>query len=329
MEKQEPKKRGRKKKDVVIDKVVKEPKKRGRKTVVKYYSSSIRNRIPTENITTNSHVICIPDLPTDSNSSNKNDNTSSILDEYLSNQNDYNGNNSDVDLRKLYESHINIRREQDEKLLNNLENNITESNVPSVPNVLNTTLSHISHIPSALKTYNEKEGYFQILDFLDYNWCNNTEICCWNCCHNFTNIPIGIPIIYDNISRKFKTRGYFCSEACMHRYLIERNILVKYKSNIIHMHSRLTGENISDSIIDLAPPREALIMFGGKLDINEYKNNFKTKIYNMIEYPMSSLREYIEEVDLANAKKANPTVFKETCDKRNVKHSKGIDQWLS
>ena len=52
-----------------------------------------------------------------------------------------------------------------------------------------------------------------------------------------------------------------------------------------------------------APPRQALKIFGGDLDITEFRNN--KKIFKMVEYPLTVVRDYIEEIDINNVKNIN------------------------
>ena len=51
-------------------------------------------------------------------------------------------------------------------------------------------------------------------------------------------------------------------------------------------------------------------MFGGELDINEFRNASKErKVYKMIEYPMCVYNDYVEEIDIENIKNANSRLF--------------------
>ena len=59
-------------------------------------------------------------------------------------------------------------------------------------------------------------------------------------------------------------------------------------------------------------------MFGGQLDINEFRENFKeNKIFKMVEYPMFISNDYMEEIDIKNIKKANHKIFEEIEIKEN------------
>ena len=72
----------------------------------------------------------------------------------------------------------------------------------------------------------------------------------------------------------------------------------------------MTGTFLLDINLVSAPPRCALKMFGGELNITQFRNSFKeNKIYKMIQYPMFICNDYIEEVDIENIKRVNQNVF--------------------
>lgn len=150
--KQEKKKRGRKKKEV-IEEEVKQKKKRGRKAAVKYFSSSIRKKIPlTTSIQDNNNYILHLDVKDDI--SKKPDNGIKSSDENINKNNtlenvflkikseqiesvkkdiqdmlendqsilsDYINEKSQQDLRELYEKRIENREKQDQLLVDKLE----------------------------------------------------------------------------------------------------------------------------------------------------------------------------------------------------------------
>jgi hypothetical protein len=74
------------------------------------------------------------------------------------------------------------------------------------------------------------------------------------------------------------------------------------------MHKYLTGEHLS---FVPAPPRELLVMFGGTLDIDEYRAAVENKkIYKFVRYPLFVSRDYVKEIDIKNIKEANDYIFK-------------------
>jgi hypothetical protein len=82
---------------------------------------------------------------------------------------------------------------------------------------------------------------------------------------------------------------------------------------IILLYNKLTGVTAGNLKLNPAPPRASLKMFGGELTIEQFRNSFnEDKIYKMISYPMYVYKDYIEEVDIQNLKKANNQVFTES-----------------
>jgi len=131
-----------------------------------------------------------------------------------------------------------------------------------------------------------------------------TNICCWHCCHNFTNSPIGIPQRY--VDDKFHVKGIFCSFNCAltHNYnstdiesvIQEREALLRlmYKKN-----AQLTNSYDNEKLI-YAPPKESLKKFGGSLTIEEFRKN--GKVINVIYPPMISIIPQLEENELFEQK---------------------------
>ena len=136
-------------------------------------------------------------------------------------------------------------------------------------------------------------------------WKNNTNICCYWCCHSFKNTPFGIPIKYKN--DKFYVHGIFCSLECAASYNFseEKGIQDIWESyNLLNLLSSKINYN---NIVRLAPKRNCLSMFGGKMEIDEFRNFTKqNKIINVLEYPMISASQQIEEINYdTNSNKNN------------------------
>jgi hypothetical protein len=98
---------------------------------------------------------------------------------------------------------------------------------------------------------------------------------CWNCCHCIEGKVLSQPLKYDK--GVFTTNGNFCSFPCISRYIVEKN----ETSDVIFNHISLLNlyvnimNNKTGLKVSPAPPRLALTMFGGYMDINEYRNNNK------------------------------------------------------
>lgn len=126
-----------------------------------------------------------------------------------------------------------------------------------------------------------------------------TESCgnCWWCCHSFDNIPVFIPTRYHKDTDVFDNYGNFCSFNCALSYNYNNAKTVEYieRESLIYLLYKKTS-NISfdqDFELQYAPDKEVLIMFGGNIDINTYRQN--NKIFNIIYPPMSHIVPDLEE----------------------------------
>lgn len=142
---------------------------------------------------------------------------------------------------------------------------------------------------SLLKDFEEKNKINE--------WPSNTSISCYWCCHKFDNAPYGIPVNFNKSS--FDVFGCFCSLECAaaYNFKLQENIDEMWERynliNLLHRHLNLEGK-----IVKPAPDRLALKMFGGYLDIHEFRQFFKSnKLVNVNFPPMLSLTQQIEEVN--------------------------------
>jgi len=98
---------------------------------------------------------------------------------------------------------------------------------------------------------------------------NNTNIC-WNCIHPFYNIVHGLPINYSK--EIFHTIGSFCSIECMCRYAVDNyNEDIYNLLPIINIYNNKINNKITK--IKLAPDKLLLNIFGGEMNIDEYREN--------------------------------------------------------
>jgi hypothetical protein len=149
--------------------------------------------------------------------------------------------------------------------------------------------------------YNNSLKIVQLLkDFEEKNkqneWPISTNIACYWCCHTFTNPPFGIPIKYcDN---KFHVYGCFCSLECAAAYNFDN------KSNIEEMWERFSLINLLSRMIDYknvirpAPTKLCLTLFGGQMNIDEYRSfTDSDKIMNVNFPPMMTIVQQLEEIN--------------------------------
>uniref|UniRef100_A0A6C0H6W9 MYM-type domain-containing protein n=1 Tax=viral metagenome TaxID=1070528 RepID=A0A6C0H6W9_9ZZZZ len=226
-------------------------------------------------------------------------------------------------LRELYERRIEFRENQDKQLVNKLEMlHHDETFLEKLLIDANNPKDDPSYETRCQKDKetSRKRGYFEILYPFLHNtkWLERTDVHCWWCCHPFDSVPVGLPVYFCDKSKKFRVKGVFCSFACMNSYKHDNgsrtsDYLVKY------LYKKLTGESLCTNPLERAPPRCALKIFGGELDIEEFRNSTtEAKVYRMVEYPMYVSRDYVEEIDINNLKSANMKIFDDTTFNRVV-----------
>jgi len=94
---------------------------------------------------------------------------------------------------------------------------------------------------------------------------------CYHCHHNFNNKPFFLPIEHNCELNRFKVTGNFCSPNCVKTYALNSKIYQNKIYLIGHMYRKLFGPNY---IIKPAPPIQTLKEYGGKLSIEEFRENF-------------------------------------------------------
>ena len=101
-----------------------------------------------------------------------------------------------------------------------------------------------------------------------------TEIACFWCCHSFNSPPFAIPShILDEVWHMY---GNFCSAECATAYLFKERIDAHVQWERFALLNSLYSEDAeveSGSSLGIrpAPPREVLRMFGGSMDISEFR----------------------------------------------------------
>lgn len=98
------------------------------------------------------------------------------------------------------------------------------------------------------------------------------QTCCFWCCHKFSWCAVVIPISYDSYKNIYTCEGHFCSPECALSHVYSDNRLsesTKWNRHSLIRH--LYGELYKDRDLSPAPPRTLLRMFGGPLDIEQYR----------------------------------------------------------
>jgi hypothetical protein len=155
-------------------------------------------------------------------------------------------------------------------------------------------------------------------DFEDSNikneWLTSTSICCHYCAHPFKNTPVAIPKKYFN--GKFYVKGCFCSFNCAAAYIFyfpNENKWEEY--TLLNLLYKKVCKNPSPKKIKLAPDRITLNIFGGHLNIDDFrKSSLQNTDYKIIDLPMISLIPIIEEnFEYVKQKDDNMMNFQSSC----------------
>jgi hypothetical protein len=98
---------------------------------------------------------------------------------------------------------------------------------------------------------------------------------CFWCCHKFSGFHFVCPISYDAYKNVYTCEGNFCSPECSLAFLYSEQTISdgtrwNRHSLLNHLFSQLYEDGITP-----APPRALLRMFGGPLDIEQYRNYIK------------------------------------------------------
>jgi hypothetical protein len=95
---------------------------------------------------------------------------------------------------------------------------------------------------------------------------------CFWCCHGFGWKPFVLPVYYDAYNENYTAEGHYCSPECALADLYSK--LGMTDSQRWYRHSLLRdlyGKLYRDKDLNLAPDRKVLRMFGGTLDIEQYR----------------------------------------------------------
>jgi hypothetical protein len=267
------KKRGRKKKDVIEEKPPQEKKKRGRK---KKWESFAHTKI------------VMPESDEEENKNNKSD----IV---------YNSNyeKESVAFGNLSITvHANKDINNTLKIKDSIFKNIDTFNKTSVckielDNSDNENDSDVDYVECNPKTTKKTIKYHKDIYSSDTE-LSRTDIYCYYCCHPFYNKPFTLPIDFEPNLRRYKVFGNFCSPNCAKRYGMEDKILC----NKVHILSQMCREMYDSSYtIKPAPSKFLLRCFGGKLSIEEFRNNFKNDT-NYVIKPINTKTLFLETVEI-------------------------------
>jgi len=131
-------------------------------------------------------------------------------------------------------------------------------------------------------------------------WPEKSPYACWNCDFHFNGTPWGIPDTQkEPIDGKFRGYGNFCSPECTARYLVDRENTLEFwdKYSTLCLIYQMVYNLNPEIKVPVAPPRESLSKYGGKLSYENYHNAAKhDQIVEIYKLPMVPVRLHIGEI---------------------------------
>ena len=162
-------------------------------------------------------------------------------------------------------------------------------------NCNNDKIDVLTQLCSAVKSYDEYGGACG--ETLTSCWPLTTKIACFWCCHQFECTPWGIPVKY--FDGKFQLFGIYCSANCTLSGIVHGNQLPENLWERVSLLNLLYFKvyGIYDNLIP-APDKMALKMFGGSLDIADYRRitNSNEKSYTLEFPPCNTIIPVLEEI---------------------------------
>lgn len=155
----------------------------------------------------------------------------------------------------------------------------------------------------------------------DNDWPSDTNVWCHWCCHPFSGPPICLPSRVIEVASKehahrWEVSGCFCSFNCAAAYNFEVNddsddVWETY-ALLNHMNAEVSG--MVDRVLP-APPRNTLKVFGGYLEIEDFRRKSlpsqyvsmcgevrkcKGSLIDSLRFPMMYVPQQVEEINEAN-----------------------------
>ena len=98
---------------------------------------------------------------------------------------------------------------------------------------------------------------------------DTTQIACFWCAHTFSWQPAIIPEREEK--GVYRVYGNFCSPSCCMAYLLQESLDTHVKWERIALLHRMYSKHYTSGRIFPSPTRESLKLFGGPMDIEQYR----------------------------------------------------------
>lgn len=123
---------------------------------------------------------------------------------------------------------------------------------------------------------------------------------CFNDCHTFSGRSFAIPTHYESYTNTYRGEGNFCSPECCLTYIYNDSKLTEsekwYRHSLVaSVYGKLYSAS-AGAALHPAPDRRVLRMFGGNLDIQQYREliRYATK---PLQLTMAPIRLYMPSVN--------------------------------
>jgi len=123
------------------------------------------------------------------------------LNENIINENEYSDEETEIPIENI----LNLNQEKFEKFYKD-KKKYTSSN-----EVIKENSMKRFRVVTTLKNVIKEEA-----------WPNETDVCCWWCCHKFDSTPCTLPTKHDPLRKRYTFTGIFCSWNCVKAYNLDK-----------------------------------------------------------------------------------------------------------
>lgn len=110
------------------------------------------------------------------------------------------------------------------------------------------------------------------------------NIACFWCCHSFKTPKFHLPITYDTYKNIYVCKGNFCSPECSLAYLYSDYTISDSTRWNRHVLLSTLYKELYEECITPSPPKELLRLFGGPLDIKQYRSYIYSSSNDIINF---------------------------------------------
>lgn len=121
---------------------------------------------------------------------------------------------------------------------------------------------------------------------------NGSGVACFWCCHTFEGDAVGLPVKVND--SKYHVCGSFCSLECATAFNFNSKELYQDVWRSYELLNKMARDLGRTGVVQPAPSRYSLKMFGGWMDIDEFRGY--PKLVNPLPSPMMSIVQYMEEI---------------------------------